>query len=516
MLTLSPVHVAFPATAVDSSASPFPVSLLNTGNAAVTVAFGAATNTDFGATYDGSDAGTSDAGDAPVTLAPSATVGLGNLNATFTPTQTAAETATIPIVVTGAVCAGSATALTASGTGQGGIYSSQTTDLFFGSAGGTPGFTACGGNAAATVSFTITNTGNESFTWQPSLASTGTATGTSYSVSPAGANLLNAGASATVTVSPTAGVPATSLTTTDLYADVLNITTNAPADTPHAITLHQTAFGAILGTTSSSLPFGSTPAATSLTALFSLTNSGNAPATVGVQVTETDANSTTAFSISPNTGVVSPTAPFSATVTFNAPSGPPATFTGTIAVSNTAGGTTGLCAPLPALTQMTASSTNGKVAVSPSAVNFGNRGLVNCGTKAQALPVTVRNSGNTAYTLTSQLQRGSGSPFTLTTTCSDGSTNNVAPAGSCTISVAPETIPFPSEVTPNLYGDLLEINTSVIGDTTHFVQLNMTAQGAILTSAEAQPVAFGPIFANGASPVIYNYAFTNIGNASAR
>ncbi len=228
------------------------------------------------------------------------------------------------------------------------------------------------------------------------LGASGTAFTITYNSAPISSGTLGISQSQTLTLTPVAGIPSTSATTTDGYSNTITISTDAANDIPHVITLHQTAYGAILALSPSSASF-TTPPSTTTTQPFSVTNSGDAPAAVTLSF---GGSNPTQFGANPNTAsAVTAAAPLNTTVTYTAPS---TAGTGS-ATLNVGAGSTVLCAPLPTAATLSATALAGTVVINAASVNFGQ---VNCGTAANARTVVVSNPGTQAYTITSSLRAG--------------------------------------------------------------------------------------------------------------
>jgi hypothetical protein len=491
VLTLNPANTTFGSSnPVDVVAAPIPITLTNTGNEPVSVAFGASSNADFGVTYTGTPASTAIAANGGV---------LPGLQATFTPTTSGNENATIPIIVTGAVCANSATTIIASGTGTNGIFGASTSDVYFGDA---RGLVPCGSaSPAAAQTFTITNTGNSVYHFTTSL---GAGANSNYAVSASSSQVI-ANSPVTITITPKNTIPTTSSTTQDLYSDTLTIATDIANDSTHIIALHQTAKGAILSISPGAYAFGNVPSNSTSVNTFTVTNTGNATANVSLA-----SSNTAMFPVSTGAGpsAVLADASNSANVTFT-PGATPGNYTGNLTLST--GASDVLCAPNPGAVAMTGTGLSAAVGVSTGSLSFGNSsgsGLTHCGSTAAVQTFALTNTGTQGYTFTAALSRGASSPYTLTNNCS----GSVAANATCVVTVTPQPIPAVSAVWPNLYGDLLTVTTDASGDSPHYVALSQTAQGAII-SGEASNLDFGGIQAGLSSE--FRYSFTNSGNLGA-
>ena len=472
-LTLDAPLYSFATVDVGTPAPDIPITLANSGNAAIQVSLGAPTDPQFTATYM--------AGPNPVSVPPNTS--LPKLVAHWTPLDTMKHQGSIPIVVQGAVCGVSVTAIPLAGTGTNGAFTASTGDLLFGPK--KDGMVDCGAKAAP-LQVTIGNTGNKAYAWTAT-------TGASFSVSPQ-SGTVPAGQMVMLTVTPLTAIPAQSATTADLYSDALTVTTDIAGDQPHVITLHETAHGAIVAfTPADAIDFGSVTANTSPMLPLAVGNTGNAPVNVSLSADNV------LFAVTPLGPSLIPAAgSLPAMVTFSP--GTTTTLKSGVATASAAA-TDVLCAPLPPGVSLTGTGLDGVVSFGPSAVDFGT---VDCGTTALAKVITFSNPGSSDYTITPKLGLGASSPYKLTMNPASGL---VAKGQTATITLTPSPIPFPSAVTPNLYGDLLTVTTDVVGDQVHYIPITETAGGALL-ALEAPALAFGA--SQGLSKS--SYAFNNTGN----
>jgi hypothetical protein len=280
--------------------------------------------------------------------------------------------------------------------------------------------------------------------------------------------------SQTLTINPNP-IPQISATTADLYEGALSIGTSAPNDPGHIVQLHMTAYGAIITSTP---PFGSTLNFNGVqigeTPLLPLTinNTGNAPAPLSLQV------ASQFFSVA-DAGTASFTVGGGQTEIVNVKFSPTAvqSYTDTITTTVTQG--TPLCSAPPGTTPLAGAGTAG-VSVTPASLPFGN---VNCGATAPSQTVTISNTGpaitytpkfttGTSYTLADNV---TGNPIT------PGSPVMLGAGATAVIKVVPNAIPIPASITGGAFNDTLTIQTTAQGDSPHTVQLNESAQGAILT-----------------------------------
>ena len=445
------------------STSTSDLTLTNNGNATATV-----TVTGPGAPFDATGGGSLSAGGSTVVTAAFAPTAIGAQSGALTLGVAAGEALCAPLPSVGI-----------GGRGTGGGVGLSTTSISFGEV-------PCG-TQAAPQTVTVTNTGTSAFTYTATL---GKGAGATYSLqAPTGS--LQPGESSAITVVPWF-IGSVSSTAADLYADTLSITTDLPSDSPHTVQLHETARGAIIQLNPASVDFGNVPVGASSASDFTLTNVGNSPATVYL-----GPNGDPTFKLS-GYGPYSLTTGDVATTTV--------TFKPTAAASSTGGvafGVSGidyLCAPLPALA-LNGAGTQGALAVSPPTVDFGQ---VDCGGQAQPKTFTLQNVGGAPLSFT---LANSTANFVVTPT-----TGTLASGASTDITVTPGPIPAQSDVTPNLYGDVIVVKTDVAGDVDHPVPVVETAHGAIL-SLPTTSIDFGGVGTGLSSG--YQVTVTNTGNADA-
>jgi hypothetical protein len=190
------------------------------------------------------------------------------VSAVFEPVTAGAQNATITLSVppTTVLC-GPLPSRSVTGTGTNGTVALSTSSLDFGQ-------TDCGKQATA-KSVVLTNPGTARYNFTADLAGT---TQTAYTVAPA-TGFVDPGQSVTLTVTPLA-IPNDAAVTPDGFADTLTVTSDAYGDTPHVVAIHQTARGAVLAINPQYLYLGYVLIGASGTGALSVTNTGNAPATV--------------------------------------------------------------------------------------------------------------------------------------------------------------------------------------------------------------------------------------------
>jgi hypothetical protein len=455
-LTLSPATAAFGDIPVSATSQSTALTLTNTGNEAATVVIGGPTDPQFALAWTGT------AG-APVSLAPKASVPM--LGATFSPTAMGAASATSALTVTGAVCGMSVSSIPMTGNGTKGVVAVTPGTLDFKKV-------SCG-QTAPPQTVTLTNSGTAALNFKAALVGGATSP---FTVSPA-AGPLAAGANVTITITPSA-IPAVASVAANAFGDTLQITSDVVGDANHDVTLTETAQGAVLALDTTSIPFGDVTLLQTKTSPFNVTNTGTLPATVSLQATGA------AFSVTPAT-------PTTLTVGGAALAGKAAfaptvlgSQGGSIAIST--GATDVVCsAPIGPIT-LNGNGANGTLSLSTGALNFQS---VPCKTAAAPQSFTLSNTGTASFAWSAALGKGAASPYQLSV-----STGTLAPgAPATTVTVTPATIPFPSALTANLYGDTITITpTGVVGGAAQTIALSETAEGAVITVA---PSPF-PAFAN--------------------
>jgi hypothetical protein len=435
-LAVVPTSADFGQVSVGTSASPISVALTNTGNLPVTVGFVQPANAALTLGWMGAPAG--------VVVGPGGTV--PNLVANFLPSALGSVADTAGITVSGAMCGTSPSTIGMTGTGSSSLVTVQPGILDFGSVG-------CGTRAHA-QGVTIHNTGTASVTYTTALT-----TGTAYAVNPPSGS-VGPGASVMVTVNPNP-IPAASAVTPNGYGDTLTVTTTAAGDMPHAIVLRETAQGAILSQSTSSIAFGPASVGTTASSQFTVSNTGNASATVSF------GTQTNTFSVSPQAQTVGGGSSYTPIVAF-APS-TAKTYSDTAIMSVAPGAV--LCGPLPAGAALSGSGFNTTaVSVAPTNLDFG---LVGCGSTAMPQTVSIQNSGTASLMWNAKVS----TPYYS----SNPGGGSLAPGASASVTVTPAAIPANSAVKPDLYADTLTFTTNAPGDMPHAVSLHETAQGAILS-----------------------------------
>ncbi|MFO0595542.1 MAG: hypothetical protein U0228_09565 [Myxococcaceae bacterium] len=447
VLRFDPGSIDFGGVPVNSTASA-PVALINDGSSSVGVGW------TFAAPF-------SLAAGAPALATP----GSSMASVVFEPgTDTARRMGELGLTLvpdSGVLCAPLPTAVALAGQGTSGSVAYSPVALDFGQ-------TDCGGTAASKV-VTFTNVGTLGYHVTAALQRTDSPY--TLSVSPSSGDVASDGGTLRITVTPKP-MPATSAVTTNLYGDTLTVTTDVSGDLPHDIALTQTARGAIFSLSSMSLDFGDVAVGASGGAQFTLTNSGNAAATLAFAPGQP-----AVFSLPASVPVGG-----SSSVVVNGTFSPAQAQTATDdALMSVAPGTV-LCQPLPMPTGSPARlplqgrGTSAQVVTqSVNSLTFGTNGFVPCGTQAAMKSFTLRNGStqnlSLAYALT-----GSSSAYVV------NGPAMVAAGATVTVNVTPALIPQTSDTAPDFFAASLTVTASggPVNEP-HTVALHMTAQGARLS-----------------------------------
>jgi hypothetical protein len=469
-LTVVPLTAAFGDTPVGVAAAPIPVSLKNTGNQPVIIGFGPILPAGGGFTLGWTNS------PAAVSVAPGTSV--ASLVASFKPTSKASFAGTSALTVTGALCGTNPTELTMTGNGTDSAAQVQPGSLDF-------GLVDCG-SAPAGNKIKIINSnaaGGAPIHWDAVLTAN-----VSYTLSATTGDVVaNSFTEVTVTPNP---IPSMSAVTPNLYGDTLTITTNAPGDDPHTVDLLMTAHGAILDASAGSIDFGSVLLSAPATQAFTVSNSGNAPATVSYTT------SPAVFSVSPQGQVVGAGTNYMATARF-APTAEQL-YSGKATMTVAAG--TVLCAPLKPPMNLSGQGAAG-AQLSPSSLDFG---LVNCGATGTAQKITLTNTSLMSFTWSAALATA----YYAITPIS----GTLAAGASTMITVTPKAIPAASATTADLYADAVTVSIPALS--AMFVSsLHMTAKGAILSFNPTPTLDFGNVRVGNSKTK--TYAVVNDGNVAA-
>jgi hypothetical protein len=466
ILSVSTTNVAFGGVNVGASGTK-PITVSNTGNVDAPLTLGLQGSSSAFAL-------------SPATQTTVTAQGTLAASATFTPTVggAASSSATLSLPAGTPTCGAIPGPIALSGTGNIGVAKTSVSSLAFGNV-------SCGTQAAAQT-FTLSNSGTASFTWNAAMA---LGASSPYAVSPASGSIA-AGGSATLTVTPAAIPSTSSIAPLD---DSVSITTNIPGDSAHVVSVSETPSGAILAVTPSAYDFGGVAVNTTATHGLSVSNTGNASATVSF----TTGSGSSAFTVGPASQSVAGGASGAFTASFAPTSGGSLSNTAQIAVP--AG--TALCSPLPGSVSLTGTGNVGVATISPSTIDFG---AMSCGGSSATKTVTVSNTGNAVFSFTAALTTGTAYAVSPTS-------GTVNPGQSTTLTVTAKAIALPSTIAAKT--DTLTITTSNIpGDHPHTVGLTLSPQGAIL-GLSTTSVAIGnvPVGQSGTGA----FVVTNTGNVGA-
>jgi hypothetical protein len=443
----------------------------------------------------------------------------GPVSVTFDPSSAIGYPAGITIVTTDNLCT-IPSGIQVNGTGTQGMVSVSTPTLTFGTdSGDAAGLVNCGATGTPQT-FTVSNSGNQSF--QITALTLGLGTASPYVVS--GVTLpatIAIGGSATITVTPNA-IPSVVANPNDAspFTDALTVTTNAALDTPHSIALVMQARGAVIANTglATTWPFGTIGSGSIGTFANTMTNTGNATVSVAL----TGLAQPTIFGLQSNPTIVAASSG-SPVVTpilgqFSPPSSNGAwTDQGTLVVT----ATQAFCEPLPA------SWTNQKISVSGS--SDGNPPVrvsgtltfpaTNCGDGAPAgQAITLTNATNQTYAY--QATFGSGAFYTANVSLGDGGAGTIPPNGSAMIVVTPQTIvPGPNVVAGSApYDDDLLVTIQSSPITSFTIPIAWTLNGAMLSlplGQGQQQDSMGNHFYVADSQSGFEFPMSNTGTASA-
>jgi hypothetical protein len=142
-----------------------------------------------------------------------------------------------------------------------------------------------------------------------------------------------------------------------------------------------------------------------------------------------------------------------------------------------------------------------------TAIYFGDNGLVNCGSSATSVPVSITNMGGGTLTWSAAVAAGA-TYYTLSPLMGTLSSGQTA-----TLQIIPNPIPAVSSVANDLYGGVVAITTNASNDTSHIIQLHQTAHGAIINSTLGAAYPFGGVFVQ--QMASSQFSLTNAGNVSA-
>jgi hypothetical protein len=433
-LTVTPATAGFGPVPVGMQAADIPLTVTNTGNAAVTLTVGAPTQPDFAVVYTGAPAG--------VSLAPGAS--LPGAAARFRPSTMGTLSATATLQPVGAMCASPSTSIAMAGSGTNSLVTLGPNPVDFGPV-------SCG-QAATPASATINNNSNAALTYHATL---GLGASSPYTID-APDGMVAAGGHASVLITPKA-IPVPSSLDARAFDDTLTVVTGAPVQTL-MVSIKESPQGAVLALTMPHTDFGPVGTGSSATLPFSVQNTGNvdAPLTTTATGPGFSAAITGPATASADGGASQGTATFAPTTLGDAG--------GTIGVTTTAA----QCGPAPVV------AVSG-TATQPAATFSGTPSFaVTCGGgAAQPQNVLVANNGTTPLVLSNV-----GSQLGYFTVVSVSSTT-IAPGQNATISIAARA-PVVGTDRAGTYDDNLQVTTNEPGNPTRTVPVPVKISGANL------------------------------------
>jgi hypothetical protein len=433
-------------------------------------------------------------GSSAYSLSPSTISGLGPSggvspaeSVVFSPTSSVAYPATVSLVTSDSLCTALPGGVQLIGTGTQGVVSVSATTIAFGTDASDPsGLVDCGATGLAHT-FTVSNTGNQAF--NITGLSLGMGASSPYALSGDAATALPLalpiGGSTTITVTPSA-IPAAVANPSDPtpFTDTLTLTTDAALDSPHRITLVMQARGAVIADTplATSWAFGTVTAGTIGTFSTTITNTGNAPASIALQGLSDPA----VFGLQGAPVTVAPDGVTQVVGQFS-PSAVNETWTdqGTLVVTSSEA----FCEPLPSVWSapkiaLSGSSISGSLPVTVvGSLAFPSTA---CGSAAPpAQTITLTNTTSSPYPFTAALS--SGAFYTLQNPAQgDGGSGVIAGNGVVVLGVTPQTVtPGPGAVPGSApYADNLVVAIQSPQPSGVTIPVSWTVDGAVLSLPE--------------------------------
>jgi len=461
-VSLSPASLSFGNLALGTVSAAQTIILINSGNAALSIAGLAVSGANAGNFIETNNCGSSVAAGANCAI-----------NVTFTPSVIGAATATLNISDN---VSGSPQSVSLSGTGASTApaITVSPASLAFGS--------LSVGTASPAQTITLTNSGTAALSIT-SLAVSGSSASNFVESDNCGSSVAaGANCAINITFTPSASGPATA---------ALYIADNV-SGSPQTVSLSGTGTAAAVSLSPASLAFGNLAIGTvSAAQTITLTNSGNAALSItGLSVYGANAGN---FVESNNCGnSVAAGANCTISVTFK-PSASGAA-TATLGVADNASGS-------PQAVSLSGTGTAAAVSLSPSSLAFGSLAI---GTTSAAQTITLSNPGNAALSITGLAVSGANaSNFVQTNNCG----SSVAAGANCTISVtfspsASGAAAATLSVADNISGSPQTASLSGTGTST-----------APAVSLSPPSLAFGSL-AVGATSTAQTITLTNSGNSA--
>ncbi len=362
------------------------------------------------------------------------------IGVSFAPSSPVAYPAEIDVLTTDAVCTPLPSPIALGGTGTQAMVAVSPNTLAFGSDPTDPkGLVDCGATGQPQT-LTISNTGNQSF--DVTALALGLGANSPYVLSGPGATLpaaVDIGQSTTLTITPNA-IPSAVANPNDAsaFSDTLTLTTDAPGDAPHRVSLVMQPRGAVIANTplDTNWSFGTLAGGVVGTFSTTVTNDGNAP----VSIAFTGLQHPTVFDLQTSPTIAAANAVTDVVGQFSPPAADQQfTDTGTLAVT----APQGLCEPLPAswndpTISLSGMSISGNLPVTLSGTLAFP--LTNCGSAAPAAQsITLTNTTSSPYVFTARLS--SGAFYTLQNpTMGDAGAAVIAGNGVVVLGVTPQTV----------------------------------------------------------------------------
>jgi hypothetical protein len=353
------------------------------------------------------------------------------------------------------------------------------------------GSQACGGEAPAARTFTLTNTSG-----MPVTLTSAKFTGTYGYSSDAEGKTIAAGANLVVTIHAP-GIPQVSAIPSH-YDDILTIQTNIANDDQHLVHVTESAKGAVLvwNTVADFGSFDPLAPGHSSTDNFQVVNNGNLPANVALATTGP-------FAATPVTTTIAAGQAADGVLTFTAPNAGGAVV-GKLSVSLTS--PVALCQPLPAVLGLTGTSENGAISLSAESLSFNTA----CGATPAAKTLTITNTGAAAMTWAAVLE-AEHPVFQISPTGATLPAVTGTPEPSSVVTVTP-----PTATTSAVVSDVIDIATDAIGDAVHKVVLTQTPLGDVIEVRVGSTIDLGsvPISASNLSSPPITFTVRNGANTN--
>jgi hypothetical protein len=448
VLSVLPASAAFGQVNVGEFAVPVQVTLKNTGYAPVKLGFAVPKDDEFGLAW-------TNVPD-PIALGPTESK---TVSATFAPKSAGKKSFTSALTIDGPVCGDVPKTFELAGEGVLLPVTVTPSPLDFGSV-------DCGTTAAAkTVS--IENENAFPVVFSAVLAGAPSP----FTISPASGTVAPK-STAAITVSPK-GMVAPRSVAPNAYGDQLTITTNAPADLPHVVTIMQSARGAILSASLPNAAFGAQTVGATVNRTLTVQNSGNQSATVKL----TTALPFAVSPASPAAVTIAGGASGTATVSFTPTSSTPASANVSLAITGPQ------CGPPPAAIPVSGSGAFPVFSITGRFSGFN----VTCGAAVTGQSIVLANDASAAGKLLITNVQVTG-PFTV----SPASLAAIDPGKSATLTVTPKAPVIGTDSATQVDAGQLSFKTNEAGGPTRTLGFSRTVHGANLAYALFDGNAFVP------------------------